>query len=366
MKIIPWANPSLNKQDKFFLNKSFESNWISGGYYVQKFESDFSKFLKLKKTLTVNNGTSAIHLVYLTLGLKKGDEIIFPGYGYMAASNIAIQLGYIPVFVDVDLESFCIDSDKIYRKISKKTKLIVAINTYGNICNFDEIIKIGKKNNILILEDAAESLGSTLNNKQSGIFGDFSTFSFQATKTITTGEGGMVATKLSSKIYNKMKLYRSHGVSKEKYYHLLPGNNFRLTNLQAAIGYSQLKRINSIKKRRMEIFLLYNEIFSKNKDIQLQKFNKNINPMIWTLPILLNNKKKLYRKKLMTKMLKNNVETRNGFYSPNRLKIYNKYRFNDLKISDKISKNIICLPLYNSLSDKEIRYIAKTFIKLID
>ena len=366
MKIIPWANPSLNKEDKFHLNKSFESNWISGGYYVQKFESDFSKFLKLKKTLTVNNGTSAIHLVYLTLGLKIGDEIIFPGYGYMAASNIALQLGYIPVFVDVDPESFCIDSEKIKRKISKKTKLIVAINTYGNICNFEEIIKIGKKNNILILEDAAESLGSTLNNKQSGIFGDFSTFSFQATKTITTGEGGMIATKLSSEIYNKMKLYRSHGVSKEKYYHLLPGNNFRLTNLQAAIGYSQLKRINVLKKRRMEIFSLYSEIFLKEKDIQLQKFNKNINPMIWTLPILLNSKKKLQRKKLITEMLKNNVETRNGFYSPNRLKIYKKCRVNDLKISDKISKNIICLPLYNSLSDKEVRYIAKTFIKLID
>ena len=141
MKFIPWAKPSLNKMDKEYLNKSFDSNWISGGHYVQKFETDFSKFLKAKKTLTVNNGTSAIHLVYLSLNLKKDDEIIFPAYGYMAASNIALQLGFKPVFVDVDPETFCISVDKIKNKISTKTKLIVVINTYGNICDFNEITK---------------------------------------------------------------------------------------------------------------------------------------------------------------------------------------------------------------------------------
>ena len=365
MKFIPWAKPSLNKVDKEYLNKSFDSNWISGGHYVQKFESNFAKFLKIKKTLTVNNGTSAIHLVYLSLNLKKDDEIIFPAYGYMAASNIALQLGFKPVFVDVDPETFCINAGKIKKKISKKTKLIVVINTYGNICDFNEITKIGKENGIFILEDAAESLGSTLNNRQSGTFGDFSTFSFQATKTITTGEGGMVTTKLPINIYNKMKLYRSHGIKKERYFHILPGNNFRLTNIQAAIGCSQLKRINLIKKRRREIFLLYSEIFKTHKSIQLQKFKKNINPMVWTLAVLLNTKKKLKRNDLIKKLLKKNIETRNAFYSPNNLDIYKKYRSNDLKNSDNISKNLICLPIYNTLSNKEVEYIARTFIGLI-
>ena len=364
MKFIPWAKPSLNKTDKKFLIKSFDSNWISGGYFVNKLENDFAKFLKSKNTLTVNNGTSAIHIIYLALNLKRGDEIILPAYGYMAASNIALQLGLKPVFVDVDKETFCIDVNKIQKKITKKTKLIVAINTYGNICDFNELNKIKIKTGIPILEDAAESLGSTFKNKQSGTFGDFGTFSFQATKNITTGEGGLITTN-NRKIYDKIKLYRNHGVDKKRYLHLLPGSNFRLTNIQASIGCSQLKRIKLIKKRRAEIFFLYQDLFSKNKNIQLQKFKKDINPMFWTLAVNFK-KKKLDRNNIIKMMIKRKIETRNGFYSPNRLKIYNKYKSNDLNISDSISKNIICLPLYNNLSNNNVKYIAKKFLELID
>lgn len=363
MKLIPWARPSLNKTDKKFLIKSFDSNWISGGYFVNQLENDFAKFLKSKKTLTVNNGTSAIHIIYLALNLKKGDEIILPAYGYMAASNIALQLDLKPVFVDVDKDTFCIDVNKIQQKITKKTKLIVAINTYGNVCDFNELNKIKIKTGIPILEDAAESLGSTYKNKQSGTFGDFGTFSFQATKNITTGEGGLITTN-NRTIYEKIKLYRNHGVDKIRYFHLLPGSNFRLTNIQASIGCSQLKRIKLIKKRREEIFFLYQDFFSKNKNIHLQKFKKDINPMYWTLAINLKNKN-FNRDKIIKLMLKRKIETRNGFFSPNRLKIYNKFKSNDLKISDSISKNIICLPLYNKLSNNDVEYIAKNFLELI-
>jgi len=366
MKLIHWGKPSLNKIDKKFLNKSFDSNWISGGYYVEKFENDFSSFINSKKTLTVNNGTSAIYLVYQALDLKKDDEIIFPAYGYMAASNIALQLGCKPIFVDINPGTLCIDPEKIENKITKKTKLIVAINTYGNICDFVSIMSIAKKNNINVLEDAAESLGSTLNKKQAGTFGNFGTFSFQATKAITTGEGGMVTTNRSLNIFNKMKLYRSHGVKKKRFYHILPGSNFRLTNLQASIGYSQLKRINTIKKKRKDIFFLYRDFLKKEKNIEFQKFEKNVDPMIFTLSVTLNPKKKLKRNKIINEMYKRKIETRNGFYSPNNLKIYNKYKDKDLKVSDLMSQNIICLPLYPDLSEKDIIYICRNFIQLIN
>jgi perosamine synthetase len=365
MKLIQWAKPNLNSIDRKFLIQSFNSNWISGGYFVDEFEKNLATFLKTKNVLTVNNGTSAIHIIYLALNLKKDDEIIFPAYGYMAASNIALQFGIKPVFVDVDHETFCIDINKIKKKITKKTKLIVVINTYGNICDFVELKKIRKETGILILEDAAESLGSTFGNKQSGTLGDFGTFSLHATKNITTGEGGIVTTS-DYESYNIIKLYRSHGVDTRRYFHILPGGNFRLTNLQAAIGYSQLKRIKLIKKKRKEIFFLYKDLFKKNKKIQLQKFNTNINPMVWTLAINLDNKKNINRDKIIEMMLKKKIETRNGFYSPNRLKIYNKYRSNDLKVSDTLSKYIICLPLHNSLSNKNVKYIAKNFLELID
>ena len=140
--------------------KSFDSNWISGGNFVDKLENSFAKFLKSKKkTLTVNNGTSAIHIIYLALNLKRGDEIILPAYGYMAASNLALQMGIKPVFVDVDYETFCIDVNKIRKKITiKKTKLIVAINTYGNVCDFKELKRIRKETGIFILEDGNQNL----------------------------------------------------------------------------------------------------------------------------------------------------------------------------------------------------------------
>ena len=179
-------------------------------------------------------------------------------------------------------------------------------------------------------------------------------------------EGELEEVTNKKEIYEKMSLYRNHGIYKERYLHLLPGNNFRLTNLQASIGFSQLKRIKLIKKRRKEIFFLYKELLKKNRNIKLQKFEQNINPMFWTLAINLDYKKKLKRKKLIDLMMKRKIETRNGFYSPNRLSIYKKFKSNDLKICDKISENIICLPLYNALSNKNVKYIAKNFLELVD
>ena len=200
---------------------------------------------------------------------------------------------------------------------------------------------------------------------QSGTFGDFGTFSFQTTKAITTGEGGMVTTKKSINFFNKMKLLRSHGVKKKRYFHVLPGGNFRLTNMQAAIGYSQIKRIKLIKKKRREIYFLYRDLLKNEKDIKFQKFKKNINPMFWTMAIKLNGKKKLRRDDIMKKLLKKNIETRNGFYSPNDLKIYNKFKSRELRISDEMSKTIICLPIFHNLIEKQVRYIVKNFIEII-
>ena len=365
MKLIPWSQPDLKIEDRNLLVKSFDSTWISGGHYIQKFEKEFSKFTGVKAALSVNNGTSAINLVYQTLKLKPGDEIIIPGFGYLAAANLAIQYNLKPIFVDVDINTYCIDVGKIEKKITNKTKLIVIINTYGNVCDLKEIIQIGKKYSLPILEDSAESLGSTYFKKQSGTFGDFGTYSFQATKTITTGEGGMVITKNNNKYLKKMSLIRSHGVDKKRYYHILPGNNFRLTNLQAAIGYSQLKRIKKIKLIRKNIFNIYYDTLKENKDISFQFFNQNIDPLVWTFAIRLNEKKNVNRDKIIKKMLDNKIETRNGFYSPNYLKIFKKFWSKNLVNSDSLSKYIICLPFYNNLKKKEILYISKKLLKII-
>ena len=186
--MIPWAKPEFHHYEEKYVKQAMKSLWISDGSFVQRFEKNFSSFLKVKNSLTTSNATAAIHLAFLTLGLKKGDEIILPGFGYMAAGNLAIQMGLKPVFADVDKETFCITTDNIKKQITNKTRLVVIINTYGNVCDLSPIVNLLKKRKITLLEDCAESLGSTYKNKNSGTFADIAIYSFQATKTITTGE----------------------------------------------------------------------------------------------------------------------------------------------------------------------------------
>ena len=363
-KIIPWSQAHFVSNEKFHLNKAFDSTWVSGGEYVQKFESEFCKYIKSDFALSVNNGTSAIHLAYLALKLKAGDEIIIPSFGYLAAANLALLMNLKPVFADVDLETFCVDFSSIKKKITKKTKLIVVINTYGNVCDLKPILKLAKLKKIDVLEDSAESLGSKYYNKNSGTLADIGTFSFQATKTITTGEGGMVITKKSKEFKDLLNLYRNHGIKNKRYMHLVPGHNFRLTNLQAAIGYTQLKNFNKILKNREKNYNLYKKLLQNIKGIKLQEFKSNVRPLVWTMAMVLDKNIFGSRDSIIKKMLKKKIETRNGFYSTNRLKIFKKFHSKDLKNSDYLSRNVICLPLFNGIKKSQIKYIAKCLINL--
>jgi len=362
--MIPWAKPDFYGYEEKYVKQALKSTWISDGPFVKKFESNFSTYLKVKDSITVSNGTAAIHLIYLAMGLKKGDEIIIPGYGYMAAANIAIQMGLKPVFADVDLETFCVTAKNIKKKITKKTKLIVVIHTYGNMCDLKPIINLSRKKKIVVLEDCAESFGSTYNKKQSGTFGDVAMYSFQATKHITTGEGGMIVSKKRGNFSTKIKSYRSHGVLKKRYYHIYPGHNFRLTNMQAAIGCAQLKNFSKIKKERNRIYKYYKNLFQHVDGIKLQKFYKNVSPLLWTFAILIDERKFPQRDKIIKILIQKGIETRNGFYSPCRLSLYNKFKTNHLSNANILSRNIICMPFFASLKNKQIDYIYNQFIKL--
>ena len=214
------------------------------------------------------------------------------------------------------------------------------------------------------MEDSAESFGSKYNNKQAGTFGDIGTYSFQATKTITTGEGGMIVTKKGKEFSNKIRSIKSHGVLKERYFHVYPGHNFRLTNIQAAIGCAQLEKFSKIKKERNRVYSHYKRLFQNIEGIKLQKFNRNVSPVVWTFAIILDGKTFPMRDKIIKILYKKGIETRNGFYSPCRLPLYKKYKTEHLKNSNNLSRNVICMPFFASLKNKQIEYIYKEFIKL--
>ncbi|MDC3233251.1 DegT/DnrJ/EryC1/StrS family aminotransferase [Pelagibacteraceae bacterium] len=362
--MIPWARPDFYGYEEKYVKQALKSTWISDGQYVREFERKFSKYLNLKHSISVSNGTCAIHLAFLSMGLKKGDEIIVPGFGYMAAANIALQMNLKPVFADVDPETYCVTAESIKNQITKKTKLVVITHTYGNVCDLTAIIQLLKKRKITLLEDTAESFGSTYKKKQSGTFGDIATFSFQATKTITTGEGGMIVTKKGNNFINKIRSLRSHGVIKKRYYHVYAGHNFRLTNVQAAIGCAQLKRFSIIKKERNRIHKQYKKLFNNIEGIKIQLFKENVSPVVWTFAFSINEKIFPKRDKIIDILQKKKIETRNAFYSPCRLPLYKKYKTSHLKNSNFLSRNVICMPFYASLKNNQIEHIYNQFIKL--
>ncbi len=361
--MIPWARPNYHGYEKKYVNQVLKSTWLGDGIFIKNFEKIFSKYINSKSAISVSNGTIAIHLVYLAMGLKKGDEVIVPGFGYLAAANVALQMGIKPVFADVDLETFCVTAKNIEKKITNKTKLIVVIHTYGNVCELDPIIKIAKSKKITVLEDSAESLGSKYKGKQSGGVADIGTYSFHATKTITTGEGGMIVTNKNKEFTERLRAFRDHGVKVTRYFHHLPGHNFRLTNIQAAIGYAQMENFSKIDTERRRVYRYYIKLFKNIDGIRPQIFSSQIDPVVWTFAIVLDPEVFIHRDKIIKKMKDQGIETRNGFYSPCRLPIYKKYKTSHLKNSNKLSKNIICLPFFTNLKEKEMDYIVKTLLR---
>ncbi|MBN2602728.1 MAG: DegT/DnrJ/EryC1/StrS family aminotransferase, partial [Candidatus Thermoplasmatota archaeon] len=278
--MIPWAKPYLfGDEDKFVLD-ALKSTWISGGKYVDKFEKEFSRFIGTKYAVTTSNGTTALHLALLGLGIGNCDEVIIPGFTFVAPANTVIYTGAKPVFVDIDPKTWCIDANDIEKSISKKTKAIIPVHVYGNACDMDKITEIANSNEIFVIEDVAEAIFSKFDEKFVGSLGTVGCFSFQATKTITTGEGGAVLTN-DKKLDERMRILHSHGMRQGKrYWHDFIGYNYRLTNMQAAMGCAQLDRADVIIREKKRVYKRYLRNLSNIKGIYFQKIKNKTDAVI--------------------------------------------------------------------------------------
>ncbi len=362
-KFIPWTKPNFWGNEIEYVTDALKSTWISGGEYLERMESGFSKLLEQKHVLAVSNGTTAIHLAYLGLGLKPGDEVIVPGFAFMAAANIAIHMGLRPVFAEIDPDTWCLSAEELPKYISTKTKAIIPIHTYGNVCAMDEIMEIAEVHKIAVIEDCAESLFSKYKGRESGTIGELSTFSLQATKMITTGEGGLVVTS-SDELKKRMMLYRSHGMDRGKkfYWHELPGHNFRLTNFQAAIGVAQLEQKDAILTERYRVNEEYKKYLLDKDGITMQKVNSDVDAVIWAIALKLDSKVfPQGRDKLIEQLKSVGIETRPGFYASSILEIYEPH---SLPVCEDISKNVISVPTFSTLTNEDIGYICEQLLKL--
>jgi perosamine synthetase len=371
-KFIPVNIPKIFKQEKIYVKDCLDTGWISSeGKFVKKFEKAFSNYNNRMYGIAVSSGTAALEIAVKSLNLKKGSEVIISSFTIISTALSVIKLGLKPILVDSDLETWNMKPDEVTKKITKKTKAIIITHIYGFPVDMKKILYISKKRNIKIVEDSAEMIGQTYYGKKCGSFGDLSIFSFYANKHITTGEGGMVLTN-SKKLYEKCKSLRNlcFGVGLNRFNHEDIGWNYRMTNLQAAVGYGQLKNINQIIKRKREIGNRYRSILSKCSKIFIQpsklKCAKNI---FWVFGILLKKNAAISRDKVV-KMLSNyNIQTRNFFYPMHKQKIFLKMKIfkkkTKLTNAEYLSRNGFYLPSGLSLSNKEIDYVGKTLLKIL-
>jgi perosamine synthetase len=352
---IPVYQPYLNGNEKRYINECIDTSWISSkGKFVQEFEEDFAGYIGSKYATTVCNGTVALHLALLALDIKAGDEIIVPTFTYIASVNAITYIGARPVFADSDLKTWQVCTEDIAKKITNKTKAIMAVHLYGYPCDMIKINEIAKQNNLLVIEDCSESLGSKLNGQHLGTFGDISTFSFFGNKTITTGEGGMVATD-NKRLYELSCKLKSQGLQggDRQYWHDVVGYNYRMTNICAAIGKAQLEKIDEILEKKKAIADLYiQNLNGLPFDFLPQK--ECVENSFWMFTALV--KPSFSRNDLMKYLADNGIETRPTFYPVHQMPMYFKDEYH-FPVAEEIGQRGINLPSYPSIKEEEIKYI---------
>lgn len=351
----PVYQPSLGKKEKENVLECLESTWISSkGKFITQFETSFSEFIEVKHSAAVCNGTVAIHVALLALGIGEGDEVIVPSFTYIASVNTIKYTGAKAVFVDSDLQTWQIDPAKIENKITKKTKAIMAVHLYGQPCEMDIILSIAKKHNLFVIEDCAEAFGSLYKGKHVGAFGDVSTFSFFGNKTITTGEGGMVVTNDLS-LHEKTVHLKGQGLAKDReYYHDIVGYNYRMTNICAAIGCAQLDRANELIEKKILIAKRYEEKL-RSLPVTFHSQVGDVKHSFWMISILLKDSDE--REKIRFHLKQNGIETRPTFHPVHLMPMYFEKGLS-LPIAENLGSRGINLPSYSELDENDVDFIC--------
>lgn len=358
---IPYAVPTLMGDEAQMVTDALRSTWISGGAYVEKFEQEIARLSGVPYAIAVSNGTTALHLALLGLGIGPGDEVVVPNFTFAAAANVTIAVGARIVTADVDTDTWCLDPNSAERAITPRTRAIIAVHLYGNVAEMDALTALARQRGIALVEDAAEAAFSLYRGRAAGTIGQIGTLSFHASKTITTGEGGMVMTA-DHDLYERMTLLRSHGMRRRKpYWHEVAGYNFRLTNLQAALGCAQLKQLDTIRKERARVHHTYRRLLRDVSGFRQQVFPETVDTLLWALAgRICDNGEGLRatedrRDRVIIKMREHGVEVRPGFYTLGSLP---PYGCEDHPIACRLAASVISLPTYPALTDEKIERIC--------
>ncbi len=349
--------PSIGLEEYEAIKKCFDAKWISEGKLCKEFSERVLDLIGCKYGVFANNGTLSLYLGLKALGIGPGDEVMVPNFTFIASANSIIMAGARPVFVDVDEKTLHIDLKKAQRIVTEKTKAIMPVHIYGTSANMSEILNFSIKNNLLVIEDAAQGIGVNWNGSHCGSLGDVGSFSFFADKTITTGEGGFLCTN-NEKVYEKMLYLRNQGrINRGSFIHPEIGYNFRITDIQAAIGLTQIDKLDFIIDKKQKLLLAYREGLSDLDQVTIHEPETGSNHVPFRVAITALDGKD----KLMNYMKDNEIETRTFFYPLHMQPCYKKYQTDDreMEVSKKLYQNGLCLPSYPSMDLDKVEYVCE-------
>lgn len=358
-KKIYFDDPNLGEREKRYLSNAIDSSYVSTvGPFVTNFEEKFRSYISVKKAAATQSGTAAIHMALHESGIDKDAEVIVPVLTFAATVNPILYVGATPVFVDVDIKTWNISPDEIEKAITPRSKAIIPVHLYGNPCNMDEIMEISRKYGLYVIEDATESLGSKYNGKYTGTLGNFGCFSFNGNKTITTGGGGMVVSDDEERINHIKFLINQAKEEKDgAYYHPEVGFNYRMTNIEAALGLAQIERLEELLSKKRRFNQIYREALKKLEFIKFQENSDNSEGLYWLTSVIID--KNIDLSEIQRKLKEKGIPTRRIFMPVVEFPPYRKFRRDNYKNAYFIYEKGLSLPSSTLNSEEDIVFVSE-------
>lgn len=372
MERISVSGPWITRKEVDYVADAAANAWYSkANIYHEKFERAFSEYLGVKYAIALPSCTSAIHLSLLALGIGQGDEVIIPDVTWIATSAPVSYVGAMPVFADINSKTWCLSAKSFKECITKKTKAVIPVDLYGNLPVMEAICKIAKKNRIAIIEDAAEAVGSEYKGEKAGSFGDTGVFSFHGSKTLTTGEGGMLVTD-SEGIYRRCLFLRDHGrkPGDKIFWNTEVAYKYKMSSMQAALGLAQLERIDELIERKRQIFNWYKSELADIDGITLNYESPKTKNTYWMDTVILDKNFGITKERLMELMSEKNIDCRPFFYPLSSLPAYGHLKQAKIakkrnKISYKLSPYGLNLPSGLNLNEEKVKYVCESLKSIL-
>ena len=362
-RFIPISQPSIGARERELVLEAVDSGWVSSiGKYIDEFEAVFARYCGTEFAVTVSNGTTGLHLALVTLGLGPGDEVIIPDLTFVATANAVAYTGATPVLADVDPDTLCIDPASVESLITERTKVIMPVHLYGHPADMDALTTIAKAHNVAIIEDAAEAHGAEYKGRRVGGLGQCGVFSFYGNKVVTTGEGGMLTTN-DPAFYRRAKRLRDHAMSAERrYFHDERGFNYRMTNLQAALGVAQMERIDDFLKRRAEIMTWYQTAIPSSANVRLNRVKNWARSAFWMVCLEVDGFDEARRNSFMGGLKQRGIDSRPYFCTMSSMPMYKQ---KPLPVAARKAQTGLNLPSFFELTQKDIERIGVVVNELL-